>query len=553
MAGAGAVALALLATFVPPTGSAQAASTCTGWRSTLTPPPSIRVYRTALGHTVTVDFKRYVRTVMAGEWGPTHPRASLRAGAVAIKQYGWYFAMHWRGGRDPGGRCFDVVDTTRDQVYDPSRTVYAIHAAVVEETWNWTLRKGSTFFMTGYRAGNGICGSQEDDWHLMQRNASDCVRDLGESTQTILRRYFGTDVSVVVPGANDITGDGVGDTTAVSTDPATGEVSATLVTSDPRANATIDALVAAGGEPVVIAVVAGATVVGRGSIDVSGDRRHDILQLLRDPDGTLRIQVMRSTGSGFSPAVTWWSSAIQGPSLAATGLHLVTGDFDNDGRGDAGLVQAIPGSPAGVEPAVAPLTRLIVLRSTGTGFRPAATWWRQSINLSTARFLGAEASGDGRADLVVLRPVIRGTATEALVARSTNTGGLRTLRSWVTMFIRPSSLRAVVGDVNRDGRDDVILARRRSGDLLSVLVLRATSVRSFVLRTWWSSSSFSWSPNRFATADANRDGMADLLVYRNGGTDGGTLVYRFLSTGAGFRTALWRTLPALSWSTLEAL
>ena len=47
--------------------------------------------------------------------------------------------------------------------------------------------------------------------------------------------------------------------------------------------------------------------------------------------------------------------------------------------------------------------------------------------------------------------------------------------------------------------------------------------------------------------------MADLLVYRNGGTDGGTLVYRFLSTGAGFRTALWRTLPALSWSTLEAL
>jgi hypothetical protein len=553
MAGAGAVALALLATFGPPTDSAQAASTCTGWQSTLTPPPSIRVYRTALGHTVAVDFKRYVRTVMAGEWGPTHPRASLRAGAVAIKQYGWYFAMHWRGGRDPGGRCFDVVDSTRDQVYDPSRYVYAIHAAVVDETWNWTLRKGSTFFMTGYRAGNGICGSQQDGWHLMQRNASDCVRDLGESTETLLRRYYGTDVSVVVPGANDITGDGVGDTTAISTDPTTGEVSATLVTSDPSANSKITALVADGADPTPIAVIADATVIGRGSIDLNGDRRRDILQLLRNSDGTLRIQVMRSTGSGFAPAVTWWSSAVQGPALPATGLHLVTGDFDNDGRGDAGLVQALAGSPAGAQPAVAPLARLLVLRSTGAGFRSAATWWRQSINLSTARFMGGDTSGDGRADLVILRPVLRNTVTEALVARSTNTGGLRALRLWATVYIRLNLLKPVVGDVTRDGRDDVVLGRRRSGDLLSVVVLRATSAATFVQSTWWSSTSFSWTGNRLATADVNRDGRADLILYRNGGTDGGTLVYRLTSTGLAFHAALWRTLPDVSWSTIEAL
>lgn len=487
---------------------------------------------------------------MAGEWGPTHPRASLRAGAVAIKQYGWYFAMHWRGGRDPGGRCFDVVDTVRDQVYDPSRYVYAIHAAVVDETWNWTLRKGSTFFMTGYRAGNGICGSQQDGWHLMQRNASDCVRDLGESTETLLRRYY-SDLSVVVPGANDITGDGVGDSTAVSTDATTGEVNATLVTSDPRANATISALVADGGEPTTLAVLGDAVVVGRGRTDLTGDRRTDVLQLLRDPNGTMRIQVMRSTGSGFASAVTWWSSAVQGPALPASGLHLITGDFDNDGRGDAGLVQALPGSPAGVEPVTAPLARLFLLRSTGTGFRPAITWWRQSLNLTTSRFLGAEASGDGRADLVILRPAIRGTATEALVARSTNTGGLRAVRIWATMFIRPSLLRAVVGDVNRDSRDDVILARRRSGDLLSIFVLRATSSATFVQSTWWTSW-FSWSGTRLATADVNRDGRGDLIVYRNGGATG-TLVYRLTSTGLAFSGAWWRTLTAVSWSTIEAL
>jgi hypothetical protein len=44
------------ARFVPPTDSAQAASTGTGWQSTLTTQPFIRVDRTDLGHAVTVDF-----------------------------------------------------------------------------------------------------------------------------------------------------------------------------------------------------------------------------------------------------------------------------------------------------------------------------------------------------------------------------------------------------------------------------------------------------------------------------------------------------------------
>jgi hypothetical protein len=120
------------------------------------------------------------------------------------------------------------------------------------------------------------------------------------------------------------------------------------------------------------------------------------------------------------------------------------------------------------------------------------------------------------------------------------------------MYVRPTSIKAIAGDVDRDGRDDLILARRRSGDLVSMLVLKATSSSSFAQRTWWSSTALTWSSIRFATADANRDGRADLLVYRDAG-DAGTLVYRFISTGAEFRAALWRTLPLLSWSTLEAL
>ena len=83
LAGVGALTLALLATFVPDIDGVHAATAhCTGWSSTTRPPSTIRVYRSGLHRTVAVDFRQYVRVVVANEWGPTHPRASLRAGAI---------------------------------------------------------------------------------------------------------------------------------------------------------------------------------------------------------------------------------------------------------------------------------------------------------------------------------------------------------------------------------------------------------------------------------------------------------------------------------------
>jgi hypothetical protein len=38
---------------------------------------------------------------------------------VAVKQYGWYRAMSWRGKTAPDGNCYDVVDSTLDQLYEP--------------------------------------------------------------------------------------------------------------------------------------------------------------------------------------------------------------------------------------------------------------------------------------------------------------------------------------------------------------------------------------------------------------------------------------------------
>ena len=103
--------------------------------------PTIRVFRTATGAVETVDFRTYVKNVLSREWISTWTTESLRSGALAVKNYGWYQVLHWRGYVNEDGKCFDVFDSTRDQHYDPTRPTYASMASAVDATWS-TLRTG---------------------------------------------------------------------------------------------------------------------------------------------------------------------------------------------------------------------------------------------------------------------------------------------------------------------------------------------------------------------------------------------------------------------------
>ena len=122
--------VALLAALLTMTSAAPglpgraAAASCSGWTSSVNPPPSVRVFRHATGAVETVAFKAYTKTVLSREWIGSWAAASLRAGALAVKHYAWYQVLHWRGGTNADGQCFDLRDDTVDQVYDPSRPTW---------------------------------------------------------------------------------------------------------------------------------------------------------------------------------------------------------------------------------------------------------------------------------------------------------------------------------------------------------------------------------------------------------------------------------------------
>jgi Carboxypeptidase regulatory-like domain/Laminin G domain/Stage II sporulation protein len=103
----------------------------------------------------TIDFKDYAKHVLPNEWSAGWVGESLRAGAMAVKQYAW--ALIAAGGKWSDA---DVYDSTCDQVYNPA-VEYASTNAAVDFTWNWrmTWTSDKTLVQAFYRTYASQCDS----------------------------------------------------------------------------------------------------------------------------------------------------------------------------------------------------------------------------------------------------------------------------------------------------------------------------------------------------------------------------------------------------------
>ncbi|HEU0237565.1 MAG TPA: cell wall-binding repeat-containing protein [Candidatus Limnocylindrales bacterium] len=180
---------------------------CPAWPTSFSVPPEIRVLRVASGTVDTVPFRAYVENVLAWEWPSTYPAEALKAGAIAVKQYAWYYLMRPRTAYvTPTGACYHVRDDTNDQKYDPARTPHANHLAAVTATWPLTLRKSGTFFLSGYGPGTAdTCGADLSSirTRLAQRGVRACAL-AGMPMADILRIYL--DPGLVIASGERLAG-----------------------------------------------------------------------------------------------------------------------------------------------------------------------------------------------------------------------------------------------------------------------------------------------------------------------------------------------------------
>jgi Stage II sporulation protein len=506
------------------------AASCTGWRSSFVPPPTIRVLRTKgpdTGHVEQVDFRTYVLTVFGAEWQSFYPFEALKAASIAVKQYGWYYTIVYRGGVDASGACYDVQDNTNDQYYQPElRTPTPTHELALALTWGITLRKyqsstaTSRFFLTGYRQGtNNTCGGDRDGYHLYEHSVFYCAKTVKMTYVQILHTYLDPNLEIVRPGAHDIVGAQAGD------------ISALVATTD---HATMRPRLYEPVKPAGLHVAGSSALTfdasslrGARSVDLSGDGQEDLLTLTTAGKTRLTLSVAVSNGADYGPLTTWWTGDVGRP---VAGAQLVTADFNADGRNDAAVLlqdpppASTPGSPPPIPTATLLLFRL---RADMSSFAGPITWWNGPLDLSISRAWGADLNGDGRGDLLVQQDLGTGGVRFASALSPSITGPLMALTTRLDVpDLSAAKLLTTIGDVNRDGREDVWLVFPFNGGT-RVDVLRARPNGGFLRFTLWTSAkadNLPFAKLKVETSDVNFDGLADLVLLRNDGQNGTTLV-----------------------------
>ncbi|MEP7159148.1 MAG: VCBS repeat-containing protein [Chloroflexota bacterium] len=517
---------------------------CTGWTDNFHPPTEIRVKRGSgpnAGHVEVVPFWNYVGTVLRAEYasGATTGTMWMRLGALTVKQYGWYYAMHWRGGKvttanEDGSttvECWDVQDNTNDQIYKPQKLVNGVWVPAnvptpvnlkgMTETWHITLRKYnikkkySRLFLTGYRSGKKKpCGADSTGFKIFQKSLRDCTRKL-LNFEEVVREYFEPNVEIVDVRTHDVLDDAgkwLGDL---------GVLKQNGTGTDWRVYAPTFSGGQAGDFAPAVSGDLGipwANIALNGAVDVNGDDRTDVVVLTTS--GKLRVALANGTGYGAL-------SSQDLPAGTPTGTMIV-GDFDGDLLGDVGLLRSTPVIPGPGDPAT-----LVVMRGAADGtFGSPQDWWRGALDLSTQLVSPGDTNGDGKADLIIrdasvglrywVAPSFASCADFAAVGSCTLVPGVG-LDIAALWFDRPEWLpnnyKLTPADFDRDGRTDLVLVSKETTGI-KVLALKALKSGGFAdPQTLWSNTSLAFSDTMAVGMDVNTDGLADVALLRKDGTN----------------------------------
>ncbi|MER6949581.1 FG-GAP-like repeat-containing protein [Nonomuraea sp. NPDC000554] len=246
----------------------------------------------------------------------------------------------------------------------------------------------------------------------------------------------------------------------------------------------------------------GAQVFGGSPADFNGDGKDDVVTFTHGTDAD--VYVATSNGAKFDGTSVKWHDF-----FAPGGETPYTGDFNGDGKDD--IVTFTQGPNADVY--VAP--------STGTSFG-AATKWHDFFATSGEIPAVGDFNGDGKDDIVTFT---RGTNADVYVALSTGSG-FGTASVWHDFFALNGEFPAV-GDVNGDGKDDLIVFTQ--GTTADVYVALSTGT-SFAPATKVHDH-FAPAGEQPRVGDFNGDGKADIVTFTS---DDLADVYVTLSDGAGF-------------------
>ncbi|MDQ3696199.1 MAG: VCBS repeat-containing protein [Chloroflexota bacterium] len=239
--------------------------------------------------------------------------------------------------------------------------------------------------------------------------------------------------------------------------------------------------------------------------DVNGDGLDDLVIMNHGADdvpGAATAMVALNTGSGFSypPQPTWNAS------WCASYQRCLADDINGDGMGDLVAFTTDGGSVWGT-------------LSTGTSFGANAVWLNFYCIRGEICVLG-DVNGDGLADAILFKPTDPDQGEKGNVLWARSTGSAFVDVQYGHGFFCIEAERCLVGDVNGDGRSDVVLVKGFGSGLPTLEVLVSLSNGQQFINAepfaWANPPSFNPGSTSFGTfglADVTGDGRADLVEW----------------------------------------
>jgi hypothetical protein len=225
--------------------------------------------------------------------------------------------------------------------------------------------------------------------------------------------------------------------------------------------------------------------------------------------------VALSNGTAFVPTTSAWLTSTWASSPST--YNLMVGDFNGDGKKD--LLRKQLYSPGNWDVAL----------STATSFSAAGTWLTGWAVVSSAyNLMVADVNGDGKDDLIAKEA----TTGTWYVALSSGSGFTAATSAWLTGWATTSSgYNLMVGDFNGDGKKDILKKQINTPGNWDVALSTASSFS--ISGTWLTGWAVVSSAYNLMVGDVNGDGKDDLIAKE---ATTGTW-YVALSTGSGFTAA----------------
>ncbi|MEA2347986.1 MAG: hypothetical protein QOG62_1773, partial [Thermoleophilaceae bacterium] len=185
-----------------------------------------------------------------------------------------------------------------------------------------------------------------------------------------------------------------------------------------------------------------------------------------------------------------------------------------------------------------------------------------TLDLARARTWAGDLNGDGAADLLVgldvsvpdeTHPDVTPTGMRFQSALSAPPqAGLKVLKTILEApELAMGNTLETLGDLNRDGRDDLFLAYGTdAGTRIDVIQMTKALPKRLAVWAAPSGSPLPIAKLKLASADVNLDGLADLVLYKNRAEDGTSLVILKSSYGK-LKTFTTIDDPTLDWTAAQ--